>query len=344
MSHNHLTRLTRWAADQPARLGALAHGLRRHALARLGDTPCWSAVTLLLTFRCNCHCAYCDFPRHAGAELQTDEIFRLLRGLRRAGTVHLGLSGGEPLLRPDLEVILAAARRHGFLISVTSNGLLLPGRPAALDGADYVLFTVEGTPALHDQSKGAGAYQQVVTAIRIARERSGARVGIICPVHEGNRSAVEHPLALAETLGVRVYYQPVQRREGWRGHPIEGPLDRSAQQRVFDQIWRWKRQGRPVGNSHRYLKMVCAGALYGGDSACAAGRYFVTILPDGRVAPCCMLPFDDRWPQVDLDDPMATAPHLPQVACDGCSIAPYVENSQLFGLDVSAWLDVLRWT
>ena len=344
MDPKHLMRLIRAAGSQPARIGALAHGLRRHGLARLGGRPCWSAVTLLVTFRCDCRCAYCDFPRHAGRELETAEILRLLTALRRAGTVHLGISGGEPLLRPDLEIILRAARRLGFLISLTTNGLGLPERPTALDGVDYVLFTVEGTPALQDEAKGVGAYEKVLAAIHAAREHSRARVGIICPVYEGNHAAVEHPLALAESLNIRVYYQPVQQRQGWEGHPLEGTLTLARRQQVFGDIRRWKRQGRPVGNSHRYLNRICAGEVYGATGDCAAGRYFVTILPDGRVAPCCMVPFDDRCPRVDLDDPMATAARLPRASCGGCTIAPYVENSQLFSLDLSSWIDVLGWT
>ena len=85
--------------------------------------PLW--LLLELTYRCPLHCAFCynptDFAR-TGPELGTHEWLRVLGEARALGAVQLGLSGGEPLARDDLEVIVAEAHRLGFYINlITSN-------------------------------------------------------------------------------------------------------------------------------------------------------------------------------------------------------------------------------
>ena len=74
--------------------------------------PLW--LLLELTYRCPLHCVFCynptDFAR-SGAELCTDDWIRVLREARALGAVQLGLSGGEPLTRDDLEPIVAEAHR-----------------------------------------------------------------------------------------------------------------------------------------------------------------------------------------------------------------------------------------
>jgi pyrroloquinoline quinone biosynthesis protein E len=85
------------------------------APARPGP-PLW--LLLELTYRCPLHCAFCynptDFARSA-AELDTADWLRVLREARALGAVQLGLSGGEPLSRDDLEPIVAEAHRLGFI-------------------------------------------------------------------------------------------------------------------------------------------------------------------------------------------------------------------------------------
>lgn len=86
--------------------------------------PLW--LLLELTYRCPLHCVYCsnptDFARN-DQELATADWIRVLREARESGAVQLGLSGGEPLMRDDLEVIVAEAHTLGFYTNLITSGV-----------------------------------------------------------------------------------------------------------------------------------------------------------------------------------------------------------------------------
>src|SRR5258708_23115960 len=77
--------------------------------------PLWLLAEL--TYRCPLHCVYCsnpiDFARY-GAELSTEDWLRVFREARALGVAQLGFSGGEPLARNDLEVLVRGAHELGF--------------------------------------------------------------------------------------------------------------------------------------------------------------------------------------------------------------------------------------
>jgi MoaA/NifB/PqqE/SkfB family radical SAM enzyme len=324
------------------KLDTLVNGAIRFGWARLSNTPMWSSVTLLLTFRCNQHCAYCDFPRHAGHELTTGEWQTLMRGLRRSGTVRMGLSGGEPLLREDIGELSATMAELGFLTSLTTNGTLLAERLDDVRLIDFLFVTIEGDDQSHDESRGDGSRAATIAGLEAARRAGVRRLGIICPVHDGNVASLEHSLRLAEDLQVRVYFQPVQQRLGWRGETFGQISSDGDIVDAFTRLQAWKKAGRAVGNSSTFLDFMIRDRQVR-RRPCKAGRFFGTILPDGSALPCCMLPFEDALPVARRDAPLETIRHLPAPLCDGCSISPYVENDALLSFDLKAWRSALLW-
>src|SRR5687767_7284787 len=86
--------------------------------------PQW--LNLELTYQCPLHCVYCYNPLDYAKvedELSTAEWVRVLGEARKLGVVQLGLSGGEPLLRDDLEEIVCEARRLGFYTNLLTSGI-----------------------------------------------------------------------------------------------------------------------------------------------------------------------------------------------------------------------------
>ena len=322
---------------------AVLEGAARHVAARVLGGRAWSSVTYLVTLRCNVACPYCDFPRHAGSELGTADALRLLRGLRAGGTFRLGVSGGAPLLRADLPEILGAAASLGFVTSLVTNGILLRDRAREVSRVDYLLATIEGARATHDRVRGRGSWDLTVEGLGAVLRLPGPALGLICPLHAGNVDDIEEPIRLAEELGARVFFQPVEVRLGWAGEPFLGTLAAERVREAFARILAFKRSGRPVGNSRRYLEILTAREVEPLGERCPAGRFVVTVLPDGRVTPCCIPSFDTAERIRDLDHPSRTPVRGPGEWCRGCTISPYLENYLMFKPDPSVWLEALRW-
>src|SRR5215212_11820250 len=77
--------------------------------------PLWLLAEV--SYKCPLHCVFCynpvDYATY-GKELSTEDWLRVLRQARELGATQLGFSGGEPLMRPDLEIMIAEARRLGY--------------------------------------------------------------------------------------------------------------------------------------------------------------------------------------------------------------------------------------
>ena len=134
--------------------------------------------------RCNLTCKHCysisadiDFP----GELTTAQVFTVMDDLKRFGVPVLILSGGEPLLRPDIFEISARAKAMGFYVGLSTNGTLINadniGQIAAI-GYDYVGISIDGMRDTHDRFRQkAGAFDASLNAIRLCRE-AGIKVGM----------------------------------------------------------------------------------------------------------------------------------------------------------------------
>ena len=75
--------------------------------------------------RCNLSCAYCNEFDDFSKPVPTEVMFRRVDKLAELGTMAITISGGEPLLHPDLEKIIARIRHHGILAALISNGYLM---------------------------------------------------------------------------------------------------------------------------------------------------------------------------------------------------------------------------
>ena len=124
--------------------------------------------------------------------MTTDEWCRVFREAHELGVVQLGLSGGEPTLRPDLTELVRCAKQLGLYSTlVTSAYRLRRERLAGLKeaGLDHVQISIQAADAeLSDRIAGTDAYQDKLAAYRDARVRAvvTTRVG---PAATGSSTA-----------------------------------------------------------------------------------------------------------------------------------------------------------
>jgi MoaA/NifB/PqqE/SkfB family radical SAM enzyme len=101
---------------------------------------------LIVTRRCNLSCAYCNEYDSYSAPVLTGVLFRRVDKLAELGTTAITISGGEPLLHPDLEKVIARMRHHGMLTGLITNGYLLTReRIKKLNeaGLEYVQISID---------------------------------------------------------------------------------------------------------------------------------------------------------------------------------------------------------
>jgi MoaA/NifB/PqqE/SkfB family radical SAM enzyme len=104
------------------------------------------AAQLIVTRRCNLACAYCTEFDHASAPVPTPVLLRRVDRLAELGTSIITLSGGEPLLHPDADAIVARIRARGAMATLITNGFLLTAdriRRLNRAGLDYLQVSID---------------------------------------------------------------------------------------------------------------------------------------------------------------------------------------------------------
>ena len=144
-----------------------------------GPVVIWNLVR-----RCNLSCKHCysisadhDFQ----GELSTAEAYTVMDDLKAFGVKVLILSGGEPLLRPDIFELSRRAKAMGFYVGLSTNGVLIDDamiEPIAAAGYDYVGVSIDGRRETHDLfRRREGAFDASMRGVSLCQER-GIKVGL----------------------------------------------------------------------------------------------------------------------------------------------------------------------
>jgi heme d1 biosynthesis radical SAM protein NirJ len=319
-----------------------------------GPVVIWNLVR-----RCNLTCKHCyalsadhDYPN----ELSNAEVNTVMDDLKRFHVPVLILSGGEPLLRPDIFEIAARAKAMGFYVGLSTNGTLIDAAMAdRITGQafDYVGISLDGLRELHDRfRRKQGAFDASLGAVRLLRER-GVKVGLRYTMTDMNAADLPALMQLMHEEGVAKFYFSHLNYAGrgniHRGRDAHFAATRDALDRLFDAAWFAACEDRPLeyvtGNNDAdgvYLLMWAQHKLprwvdalrarleaWGGN---ASGLHVANIDNEGRVHPDTMWwhhdlgsvrerPFSAIWS--DRCDPlMAGLKQQPRAVggrCGGCA-------------------------
>jgi len=170
-----------------------------------------SSVIWTVTYACNLRCRHCY--EAAGAplpnELTTEEALNLIKELRDVGKPLLFISGGEPLLRNDIYVILEESVKAGMRVILSSNGTLINEDVAdkiADTNIHYVTLSIYGPEEFHDYfTRVPGSYRKTVNAFKLLRER-GLKVGIKSVVTRETSKHIIYLFDLAKELDASLVY------------------------------------------------------------------------------------------------------------------------------------------
>lgn len=214
-----------------------------------GPVVIWNLIR-----RCNLTCKHCysisadkDFP----GELSTADVCTVMDDLKRFRVPVLILSGGEPLLRPDIFEIANRAKAMGFYVGLSSNGTLIDesniDRIAAV-GFDYVGVSLDGIQETHDKFRRMeGAYNASMHGIRLCKAR-GIKVGIRFTLTQDNAHDLPGLLQLMEDEKLDKFYLSHLNYAGRgnknRKHDVFHQASRQAMDLLFDTCWRYQQEGQ----------------------------------------------------------------------------------------------------
>ena len=213
-----------------------------------GPVVIWNLVR-----RCNLTCKHCysisadkDFP----GELSTPEVLAVMDQLKAFRVPALILSGGEPLLRPDIFDISSRAKAMGFFTALSSNGTLIDDAMCARIrsiGYDYVGVSLDGLGTTHDTFRRMeGAFDLSLAGIRRCRD-AGLKVGVRFTMTQDNFQDLPGLLQLVEQEGIdRFYFSHLNyagRGNKNRKDDARHQMTRAAMDLLFDTCWEYRQRG-----------------------------------------------------------------------------------------------------
>lgn len=319
----------------------------------------WIATDL-----CNARCAHCSSNSSTISpdELSTEEACNLMDQFADVGVVDLAISGGEPLMRPDIFEIIHYAVSQNISVGVGSNGANLSWQKAQRlfeTGITRFQVSLDGFASVHDVlRRWPGLFDKVIRTIHIANE-AGLKTHVCCTINRLNWHALERFTEFVSKLGIKRLnlsrYVSTGRGtdeldlspEVWRSiihlcqrlsNRFEGKLDivsHLAQHILVDE---------KISNMPSFI-------------GCQAGLGQGAVTANGTVLPCVLLPISlgnvrnqrisDIWKTSSVLKEIRNRDNLQgncakcevKNQCGGCRAVSYAKTGNYLASDPRCWLD-----
>lgn len=287
----------------------------KYARLRLRRRPV--LVHFEVTMRCNARCPFCDYWK-TDPSLKAKELTSFADAARAFDPMMVAFTGGEPLLRADLEEIVAAvdgAIRHKWMTLLTHGAMLSVERARALWAAGIGQFgiSLDYLDERHDRARGIPglAAKILANAERIRAEGMTVRFNTV--IKDDNLDDILPLVERAASMRVGVNFSVYTDFKNGNGvHRIRS--EQQAQLReVIAQLLAFKRRRRGIiSNSDHYLSEIPRWVAGEMTEPCRSGQDTVHIDPYGGIRRCPDFPVDGHW-----RDYAGYAP----IACDRCFYA-----------------------
>jgi MoaA/NifB/PqqE/SkfB family radical SAM enzyme len=246
-----------------------------HALASTRHTVMAQIVPMR---RCNLSCAYCNEYDDVSKPVPLDEMIRRIDHLARLGTSIITISGGEPLLHPDLDEIIARIRHHGRMAGMITNGyLLMPERIQRLNkaGLDHLQISIDNVQPDEISKKSLKVLDK---KLEFLAEHADFHVNINSVVGGGIKNPDDalmigrRALGLGFTSTIGIIHD---------GSGQLKPLG-AHERRVWSEMRSWKKKN--YSRFNHFQEKIANGEP--NDWRCRAGSRFLYICENGLVHYC----------------------------------------------------------
>lgn len=262
-------------------------------------------IHLSVTDRCFLPCLHCDIWKNDTVDLPTQVWLDTLDRLAQwVGPAAINFVGGEPLLRKDLEQLMARAVQLGNEVTFNTNAWLMTEKRAAQlseAGVSTAYVSMDGiTPETVDRSRGrAGSFDKCMACFDLLDAHPNPRVVVTCILTRDNAPEIPALLRFVRERGYQLVLQPLYQNFGdveydphwFRDSPL-WPHDLEAIDAALDLLIAERRQGGPVCNA---VGQLAAMKAYFRDPVtfngltCKAGHSDLSFDPQGNIRLCYFL-------------------------------------------------------
>ncbi len=271
-------------------MAALTHsGVTTLVAPNASNPPLWLLAEI--TYKCPLHCSFCYNPLDyaaAGAELSTEQWKSTLKQGRELGAVQLGFSGGEPLVRDDLEELIAYSHELGYYTNLITSGIgLTEKRATALKaaGLDHVQLSFQdSTREMNDFLSSTKTFDLKNKVAAIIKAHDWPMV-LNCVLHKHNLDHVSAIIEMAERMGAEYLELANTQYYGWAWH------NRATLMPSWEQL----QNAEAIVEAHKKrlegkMRIFWVSPDYheARPKACMSGwgSVFMVVSPDGVALPC----------------------------------------------------------
>ncbi len=304
-----------------------------------------------VTRECNMKCSHCYInatDKKLTDELSTQEGKNLMDQICQVSKPLLILSGGEPLLRPDIYELIQYGASKSLKMGLGSNGSFIDDIVAAkLKAAGIATVSISldsHIPAQHDEFRGVvGAWEKAVNACKSLR-KNNVLVQVNTTLTQQNYNQIDDIMSLAEEIGVENFHMFFLVPTG-RGTKLEDISPQKYEDMItktFAKVAKHKLNVRP-SCAPQFMRIAKGMGLDMRQwiRGCLAGLYYCRIYPNGDVTPCPYLPIklgnvrEKSFKEIWFDSPIFKALRDPnslkgkcreceyRALCGGCRARAY---------------------
>lgn len=290
-----------------------------------------------VTYRCNASCSFCDIWEKPSPYITLENFRANLRDLRKLGVRVIDFTGGEPLLHRELDILLAEAKKAGFITTVTTNCLLYPKYAERLKGKiDILHFSLDSPEEEeHNLSRGVQCFDKVIESIALAR-KLGERPDILFTVFEQNVDKIEKVWEeITQPDNLVLILNPVF---DYNGVETGGSLS----ELTLNKLMGWGKQ-KNVYLNEAFISLRQNGGNHVDNPVCRAASTTLVISPENKlILPCYHLgtksfSIDNNlyalYQSAEVQEIVALEGKLKE--CEGCVINCYMQPS--FAVEINKY-------
>ncbi|MCQ2136456.1 MAG: TIGR04133 family radical SAM/SPASM protein [Bacteroidales bacterium] len=259
------------------------------------------------TTRCNLHCRHCGsdcFAASKDVDMPKEDFMKVLDSIpasARPKEFSVVLTGGEPLLRPDIEQVGLGIRSRGFLWGMVSNGYFYDEAMHAKlirAGMSALTISLDGLDESHDWMRGRqGSFERALKAISIAAKEPRLNFDVVTCVTKRNLGQLERIHDLLSSLGVAQWRLftviPIGRAKDDPDMHLDAAQTKALMDFIVGKREAAKAGAKCPGEKAMNVTFSCEGYLGSYEQKareapyfCRAGINIASVLIDGTISAC----------------------------------------------------------